>query len=140
MNIGKIVEISGPVIDCRFEAGHLPKIKEALAVTVDGAERIMEVAKHIGHDTVRCILLAESEKLSRGMEVRATGSGIKVPVGDVTLGRMFNVLGQPIDGEAEIPETAERREIHRKAPGFDEQRPAAEILETGIKVIDLLEP
>ena len=140
MNIGKIVEISGPVIDCRFESGHLPKIKEALTVTVDGAERTMEVAKHIGHDTVRCILLAESEKLSRGMEVKATGSGIKVPVGDVTLGRMFNVLGQPIDGEGAIPETAEKREIHRKAPGFEEQRPAAEILETGIKVIDLLEP
>lgn len=140
MNIGKIVEISGPVIDCKFEAGHLPKIKEALSVTVNGEKRIMEVAKHVGHDTVRCILLAESERMSRGMEVTATGSGIKVPVGDETLGRMFNVLGQPIDGGEKIPDTAERREIHRKAPGFDQQRPAAEILETGIKVIDLLEP
>lgn len=140
MNTGRIVEISGPVIDCRFNPGELPKIREALSVTVKGKERIMEVAQHIGKDKVRCILLGASENMSRGMEVRANGKGISVPVGDCTLGRMFNVLGEAIDGEREIEKDAERWEIHRKAPGFDEQQPVAEILETGIKVIDLLEP
>lgn len=140
MNTGRIVEISGPVIDCRFNPGELPKIREALSVTVKGKERIMEVAQHIGKDKVRCILLGASENMSRGMEVRANGKGISVPVGDCTLGRMFNVLGEAIDSEREIEKDAERWEIHRKAPGFDEQQPVAEILETGIKVIDLLEP
>ena len=140
MNTGRIVEISGPVIDCRFNPGELPKIREALSVTVKGKERIMEVAQHIGKDKVRCILLGASENMSRGMKVRANGKGISVPVGDCTLGRMFNVLGEAIDGEREIEKDAERWEIHRKAPGFDEQQPVAEILETGIKVIDLLEP
>ncbi len=140
MNTGKIIEISGPVIDCQFSAGHLPKIKEALSVQVAGEEKIMEVAKHLENNIVRCILLAESEHLSRGMEVHATGKGIQVPVGNCTLGRMFNVLGTPIDGEGDIPADAERWDIHRKAPSFAEQQPAAEILETGIKVIDLLEP
>lgn len=140
MNIGKIIEISGPVIDCKFNPGELPKIKEALSVNVKGKERIMEVAQHIGKDTVRCILLAESENLSRGMEVKATGAGIQVPVGDCTLGRMFNVLGNPIDGGEEMSADTLKWDIHRKAPSFDQQRPAAEILETGIKVVDLLEP
>lgn len=140
MNTGKIVEISGPVIDCKFAPGKLPKIKEALTVNSGGGERVMEVAQHIGGDRVRCILLGASEGMSRGTEVKATGKGINVPVGDCTLGRMFNVLGDPIDGGEKISNDAERWEIHRKAPGFDEQQPAAEILETGIKVIDLLEP
>lgn len=140
MNIGKITEISGPVIDCKFENGKLPKIKEALTVNVNGRKRVMEVAQHIGHDRVRCILLGESENMARGLEVTATGSGIKVPVGDKTLGRMFNVLGDTIDGGEPIEEGAERWEIHRKAPGFESQQPVANVLETGIKVIDLLEP
>ncbi len=140
MNTGKITQVSGPVIDCKFNAGELPKIKEALSVTVKGRERIMEVMQHIGRDRVRCILLGESEHLARGMEVTALGRGISVPVGDDTLGRMFNVLGEPIDGGGALPADAERWDIHRKAPCFEEQRPAAEILETGIKVIDLLEP
>ncbi len=139
MSIGKITQISGPVIDCRFAPGELPKIKEALTVEVKGKTRVMEVAQHIGKDRVRCILLGASENLARGMKVTADGSGITVPVGDRTLGRMFNVLGEPIDGEGTVAD-GERWEIHRKAPGFDEQQPAAEILETGIKVIDLLEP
>ena len=139
MSIGKITQISGPVIDCRFAPGELPKIKEALTVEVKGKTRVMEVAQHIGKDRVRCILLGASENLARGMKVTADGSGITVPVGDRTLGRMFNVLGEPIDGEGTVA-GGERWEIHRKAPGFDEQQPAAEILETGIKVIDLLEP
>ncbi len=137
---GKIVQVSGSVVDVRFEPGHLPKIKEALIVVVDGHEVVMEVAQHIGDYTVRCIMLAGSEGLARNMEVIATGNNIQVPVGECTLGRMFNVLGQPIDGGAEIPAEQERWNIHRKAPSFDEQSPAVEILETGIKVIDLLEP
>lgn len=138
MNIGKIKGISGPVIDVIFETGHLPKIKEALTVKTGDLSRVMEVAEHVGHDTVRCIMLAPSEDLSRGMPVTASGSAITVPVGDITLGRMFNVLGEPIDGKGDLPENAERAEIHRAAPPFDEQSPAVEILETGIKVIDLL--
>ena len=140
MNKGKIVEVSGPVIDCEFEKGKLPKIKEALRVTVAGKERVMEVAQHIGKDTVRCIMLAESENIARGMEVIADGNGIRVPVGTCTLGRMFNVLGKPIDGKEEIPAEELHWGIHRKPPVFEEQSPAVEILETGIKVIDLLEP
>lgn len=137
---GKITAISGPVIDCEFPKGRLPKIKEALSVTVKGEKRVMEVAQHIGKDRVRCILLSASENLSRGMTVVANEKGISVPVGEKTLGRMFNVLGEPIDGETPLPQDTEKWEIHRKAPSFAEQRPAAEILETGIKVIDLLEP
>ncbi len=140
VSAGKIVQISGPVIDCKFNAGELPKIKEALSVTVKGQKRIMEVAQHIGKDKVRCILLDASENMARGMEVTTIGSGIRVPVGEHTLGRMFNVLGQPIDGNDAVPADAVQWEIHRKAPGFDELQPAAQILETGIKVIDLLEP
>ena len=137
---GKIVQVSGSVVDVRFEPGHLPKIKEALTVEVDGQEVVMEVAQHIGDYTVRCIMLAGSEGLARNMVVNATGNNIQVPVGECTLGRMFNVLGQPIDGGEAIPAEQERWNIHRKAPSFDEQSPAVEILETGIKVIDLLEP
>lgn len=140
MNKGKIVQISGPVIDAVFENGALPRIREALTVTINGETRVMEVAQHIGNKTVRSIMLSASEGLARGATVTATGAGIKVPVGQQTLDRMFNVLGEPIDGGEEIPETAERWEINRKAPRFDDQRPAVEILETGIKVIDLLEP
>lgn len=140
MNTGKIVAVSGPVIDVAFAHGQLPKIKEALTVMVDGRERVMEVMQHAGSDTVRCIMLAESDNLVRGMQVHAQGEGIKVPVGEQTLGRMFNVLGAPIDGGAPIPKEAPHWEIHRDAPPFAEQRPVVEILETGIKVIDLLEP
>ena len=137
---GKIVQISGSVIDVAFPEGKLPKIKEALTISLDGSLRVMEVAQHIGNNTVRCIMLAESEGLYRGMEVTATGNNIRVPVGEATLGRMFNVLGDPIDGGVPIDDRIERWNIHRAAPSFDEQSPAVEILETGIKVIDLLEP
>ena len=140
MRYGSIVQISGPVVDVRFEGKHPPKIREALSVTVDGEERIMEVAQHVGDKLVRCIMLAGSEGLARGMEVRAPGTSITVPVGKVTLGRMFNVLGKPIDGGPPLPEAAERHSIYRKPPAFEDQRPIGEILETGIKVIDLLEP
>ncbi|MBE6040383.1 MAG: F0F1 ATP synthase subunit beta [Clostridiales bacterium] len=137
---GRVVQISGSVIDVRFEEGMLPKINDALTVELDGKTLVMEVAQHIGSNMVRCIMLSGSEGMSRGMEVTATGSPIKVPVGDCVLGRMFNVLGEPIDGGEPLPEDVHRESIHRKAPGFDEISPAVEILETGIKVIDLLEP
>lgn len=137
---GKIIQISGSVIDVQFEKGHLPRIKDALTVKLGEKTLVMEVAQHIGEAMVRCIMLAGSEGLARGMEVTATGSGITVPVGEITLGRMFNVTGEPIDGGAPIPEDTERWNIHRKAPKFEEQMPAVEILETGIKVVDLLEP
>ena len=140
MRYGSIVQISGPVVDVRFAGKHPPKIREALSVTVDGEERIMEVAQHVGGKLVRCIMLSGSEGLTRGMEVRAQGVSITVPVGRVTLGRMFNVLGRPIDGGPDLPEGVERHSIYRKPPAFEDQRPIGEILETGIKVIDLLEP
>ncbi len=136
---GRIVQVSGSVVDVRFEE-ILPKIREALTVDVDGEEKVMEVASHIGNNMVRCIMLAGSEGLARDMKVKATGNNITVPVGECTLGRMFNVLGRPIDGKEDLPEDTERWNIHRKAPSFEEQSPAIEILETGIKVIDLLEP
>ena len=137
---GKIVQVSGSVVDAAFPAGQLPRIREALTVTVEGQTRTMEVAQHLGDRTVRCIMLAQSEGLARGMEVLATGETIRVPVGKVTLGRMFNVLGEPIDGGDPLPEKVHKWSIHRKAPSFEQQNPAVQILETGIKVIDLLEP
>lgn len=138
MNKGRIVHISGPVTDVRFE-GELPKIKDALCVIKDGKKLVMEVAQQVKGDVVRCIMLGACEGLSRGTEVYATGDVINVPVGEATLGRMFNVLGEPIDGKP-APEAEERWPIHRKAPSFEEQSPVAEVLETGIKVIDLMEP
>ena len=137
---GRIVQISGSVIDVAFPEGNLPKIREALTVSADSDRRVMEVAQHVDSHTVRCIMLSESEGLYRGMEVTATGDNIRVPVGVSTLGRMFNVFGDPIDGGAPLDDRTEKWSIHRKAPGFEDQNPAVEILETGIKVIDLLEP
>ena len=139
MKKGKIVQISGPVIDVEFEDSDLPYIKDALEVDNDGKRCVMEVAQHIGNNTVRCIMLASSEGLHKDMEVTATGSGIQVPVGEKTLGRLFNVLGDTIDKGEDLKEEKHWC-IHRDAPGFEEQSPAVEVLETGIKVIDLLAP
>jgi len=140
VSTGKIVQISGSVIDVAFEKGKIPKIREALKVSLNGKTCVMEVAQHTGNGVVRCIMLSESEGLYRGMDVVADGNNIRVPVGRATLGRMFNALGDPIDGGAPIDDRVERWNIHREAPLFDEQSPAVEVLETGIKVIDLLEP
>ncbi len=140
MITGMIVGISGPVVDVAFPQGELPKIKEALYVEAEQKVRVMEVAQHLGDNKVRCIMLSESEALYRGMKVWSEGTKIKVPVGNATLGRVFNVLGEPIDGGEAIPAEEKRWEIHREAPPFSEQQPVAQILETGIKVIDLLEP
>ncbi|WP_031551889.1 F0F1 ATP synthase subunit beta [Oribacterium sp. FC2011] len=139
MHIGKIVQVMGPVVDVEFETGSVPEIKTALNVDNHGTKCTMEVAQQLGHSTVRCIMLTASEGLERDMEVIDTGKGITVPVGEKTLGRLFNVLGDAIDGK-EDPETEERWEIHRKPPKFEDQNPVQEVLETGIKVIDLLAP
>ncbi len=139
MEKGKIVQVLGPVVDVEFDGGYLPLIKDALTVELDGKKLVMEAAQHMGNNIVRCILLASSEGLSKDMEVTATGAGITVPVGRQTLGRMFNVLGQNIDGKEQV-EGEEQWVIHRDPPTFEEQSPVVEILETGIKVIDLLAP
>lgn len=138
MKNGKIVQVMGPVIDVEFE-DELPKIKDALEVELDGKKLVMEVSQHIGGNCVRCIMLAASEGLCKDMEVVNTGDAIKVPVGDKTLGRLFNVVGETIDGLDNL-DNEEHWAIHRKPPTFEEQSANVEILETGIKVIDLLTP
>ena len=139
MKNGKIVQVMGPVVDVEFPDNDLPYIKDALEVDNHGKKCVMEVAQHVGNNTVRCIMLSASGGLSRDMEVVATGSGIKVPVGNQTLGRLFNVLGETIDGKEDLSDT-EHWVIHREPPTFENQSPVIEILETGIKVIDLLAP
>ena len=140
MKTGKIVQVMGPVVDVEFEDSTLPAIRDALVVDNNGKKCVMEAAQHIGNNVVRCIMLAASEGLHRDMEVTATGSGISVPVGEQTLGRLFNVLGQTIDNGEKLPDDSEHWVIHREPPTFAEQSPAVEVLETGIKVIDLLAP
>ena len=138
-NKGNIVQVMGPVVDVAFTNGTLPEIKEALEVQLDGKRQVMEVAQHVGGDTVRCIMLSPSEGLGRGMEVTATGAPISVPVGEGVLGRMFNVLGDAIDEKGPV-KSKEKWSIHRQPPAFENQRPVVDIFETGIKVIDLLAP
>ena len=134
------MRVSGPVVDVEIQEGPLPRLREALTVEKDGQIRVMEVAQHLGADLVRCVMLSASEGLARGLAVEVPGRTIQVPVGTATLGRMFNVLGQPIDGKGPVPEGTPVQSIYRQPPRFEEQSPAVEILETGIKVIDLLEP
>ena len=136
---GKIVQVSGPVVDVKFERGPLPEIRDALTVENQGKTCVMEAAKHMGNNIVRCIMLSASEGLSRDMKVTPTGEGISVPVGEKTLGRLFNVLGETVDGGEKL-DGEEHWCIHRDPPPFEDQSPVAEILETGIKVIDLLAP
>ena len=136
---GTIIRVAGPVVDVQFTAGKLPALQEALTVSAEGTERTMEVAQHVNETTVRCIMLSASEGLGKGMTVNATGHGLTAPVGEATLGRMFDPLGRPIDGKGPVDDVP-HWPIHRKAPSFAEQKPATEILETGIKVIDLLAP
>ena len=139
MNKGRIVQVMGPVVDVVFENGDLPFIKDALEVDNNGKKCIMEVAQHLGNNEVRCLMLAASEGLCKDMEVTATGAGIQVPVGEQTLGRLFNVLGETIDNGEPITDS-KKWVIHRQPPTFEDQSPVVEILETGIKVIDLLAP
>lgn len=140
LNTGKLTQIIGAVLDIKFPEGKLPEINDAISVPLnDGKKLVVEVAQHLGDDTVRCIAMGPTDGLVRGMEAKATGGPIKVPVGEATLGRMFNVLGEPID-EKPAPEGVHYDPIHRKAPAFEEQSTTTEILETGIKVVDLLCP
>ncbi len=140
MHTGKITQIIGAVLDIKFTEGELPEINEAIRITrQDGTKLTVEVSQHLGDDTVRCIAMGPTDGLVRGMEAEATGAPITVPVGEITLGRMFNVLGEPIDNKP-APEATVYEPIHRPAPEFVEQATEAEILETGIKVVDLLCP
>lgn len=147
MNKGSVLQVMGPVVDVKFENGHLPEIYSALKVQYKAqteSERdidlTLEVALHLGDDSVRTIAMSSTDGLTRNMEVIDTGGPISVPVGNVTLGRVFNVLGEPIDLDGELAEGARRDSIHRQAPTFDQLSTEVEILETGIKVIDLLAP
>ena len=139
-NIGKITQVIGAVLDIRFDQGVLPEINDAVEIRrKDGSTLVAETAQHLGDDIIRCIAMGPTDGLVRGMEAIATGGPITVPVGEVTLGRIFNVLGEPIDKKP-VPEGVKRNPIHRKAPTFAEQATETEILETGIKVVDLLCP
>jgi len=140
LNVGRISQIIGAVLDIKFKKDHLPHINEAILIkTEDNKTLTVEVAQHLGDDVVRCIAMDTTDGLRRGMDALATGSPISVPVGEHTLGRMFNVLGEAIDGK-ENPKVEMKLPIHRKAPSFEEQSTSTEILETGIKVVDLLCP
>ena len=140
MNKGIVKRVSGPVVDVLFPTGPLPEINNAIEIHLGEKKIVMEAIQLLGERQVRCISLFSTDGLYRGMEAVDTGGPISVPVGEVTLGRMFNVIGEPIDEKGEIPADVERVPIHRKAPAFTEIKPSTEILETGIKVIDLLEP
>ena len=138
-HIGKVVQVMGPVLDIRFKDGELPALLNAIELENNGKKLIVEVAQHVGDNVVRCIAMAATDGLVRGTDAVDTGEPIKVPVGDECLGRVFNLLGDPVD-EQPAPQNAEHWPIHRSAPAFDEQESATEILETGIKVVDLICP
>ena len=138
-NIGTVIQIMGPVLDIRFTQENLPQLLNAIEITHEDRVIVAEVAQHIGDNVVRCIAMSSTDGLQRGMEAVDTGNAITVPVGEECLGRVFNLLGQPID-EKPAPEAQERWPIHRPAPSYDEQEPATQILETGIKVVDLICP
>ena len=139
-NVGKITQIISAVLDIKFSQGKLPEINEAIRIDrQEGGTLVAEVSQHLGDDTVRCIAMGSTDGLVRGMDAVATGAPITVPVGEKTLGRIFNVLGEAIDNK-EQPKVETHLPIHRKAPTFEEQATETEILETGIKVVDLLCP
>ncbi|RBP37810.1 F0F1 ATP synthase subunit beta [Garciella nitratireducens] len=139
-SIGKIIQIIGPVVDIKFNSEDLPKIKNAIEINNKGEKIVVEVAQHIGDDTVRCISMASTDGLIRGMDAVDTGAPISVPVGPETLGRMFNVLGEPIDGKSFEEKDVRKSPIHKEAPTFEEQQTQPEMFETGIKVVDLIAP
>ena len=138
-NIGTVIQIMGPVLDIRFAQDNLPQLLNAIEISYDDKTVVAEVAQHIGDNVVRCIAMSSTDGLQRGVQAVDTGKAITVPVGEECLGRVFNLLGQPID-EKPAPQTEERWPIHRPAPSYDEQEPATQILETGIKVVDLICP
>ena len=138
-NTGTVIQVMGPVLDIRFPDGQLPELLTAIEIPHGDAKIVAEVAQHIGDNVVRCIAMSSTDGLQRGTEAIDTGASITVPVGEECLGRVFNLLGQPIDEAGPIA-AAEKWPIHRPAPAYDEQEPATEILETGIKVVDLICP
>ncbi|MBI2861414.1 MAG: F0F1 ATP synthase subunit beta, partial [Chloroflexi bacterium] len=139
MAVGKVVQIIGPVIDVEFGHEGLPQLYNALEIRHDGGKLVVEVAQHIGNNWVRCVAMSSTDGLARGAEAMDTGAPISVPVGPATLGRLFNVLGEPIDGLGPV-ETEQRYPIHREAPSFEEQETKLQVLETGLKVVDLVAP
>lgn len=138
-NIGKVIQIIGPVLDIKFENGHLPNLLSAIEIMHDGKKVVCEVANQLGDDVVRCIAMSSTDGMSRGMDAVDTGMGITVPVGEETLGRIFNILGEAVDNKPD-PQNAERWCIHRDPPSYADQEGTTEILETGIKVVDLIAP
>ena len=138
-NIGKVIQIIGPVLDIKFENGHLPNLLNAIEIMHEGRKVVCEVASQLGDDVVRCIAMSSTDGMSRGMDAYDTGTGITVPVGEVTLGRIFNLLGEAVDNQPD-PINAERWCIHRDPPSYSDQEGTTEILETGIKVVDLIAP
>ena len=138
-NIGTVVQIIGAVLDIKFPPEHLPNLLNAIEIEHEGKKLTVEVAQHIGDDTVRCIAMGSTDGLVRGLPAVDTGASIKVPVGRQTLGRIFNLLGEAVDNKPQ-PETEEKWEIHRPAPSFEEQEGSTQVLETGIKVVDLIAP
>ncbi len=138
-NVGKVVQVIGAVVDIRFEKDNLPNLLNAIEIELNGKKLVCEVAQHIGDDVVRCIAMSSTDGLVRGTDAINTGAPITVPVGRNTLGRIFNLLGEPVDNKP-APETKERWAIHREAPSYEEQTASNEVLETGIKVIDLICP
>ena len=138
-NVGTVVQIIGPVLDIKFADGHLPNLLNAIEIENNGKKMTAEVAQHIGDNVVRCIAMSSTDGLVRGTKAVDTQGPITVPVGSATLGRIFNLLGEPVDNKP-APQTEERWPIHRKAPTYEEQESTTEILETGIKVVDLIAP
>ena len=138
-NIGKVIQIIGPVLDIKFENGHLPNLLNAIEIEFEGRKVVCEVASQLGDDVVRCVAMSSTDGMPRGIDALDTGTGITVPVGTETLGRIFNLLGEPVDNGPE-PDAKERWCIHRDPPSYDEQEGTTEILETGIKVVDLIAP
>mgnify|MGYP000820956398 CR=1 FL=1 len=138
-HIGKVVQVTGPALDIRFAEGELPALLNAIEIEVNGHRVVAEVAQQIGDDVVRCIAMSSTDGLTRGAKAVDTGASITVPVGEKCLGRIFNLLGEPVDNQP-APENVERWAIHRDPPPYDEQETSAEILETGIKVVDLIAP
>ena len=138
-HIGKVIQVIGPVLDIQFEDGQLPELLNAIEIDNHGEKLVVEVAQHTGDNVVRCIAMNSTDGLVRGTEAVDTGGPIKVPVGDACLGRVFNLLGEPVD-EQPAPTGVEHWPIHRPAPAFDEQESSTELLETGIKVVDLICP
>lgn len=138
MNKGVVKRVTGPVVDVRFPDGELPEINNAIEIQMGDHKIVMEAVQFLEGDVVRCISLFSTDGLYRGIEAVDTGSPIKMPVGEETLGRMFNVIGEPIDEKGDLPDDVRRVPIHRKPPAFTDIKPSTELLETGIKVIDLL--